>query len=133
LVDLCNAVSTAFAVPIAVFDVAKLAGFLEVRCADGSETYLAFSGEVERPEPREVIFADEEGRAHARRWTNRQSALSAVRDDTHAALIVAEALHGSAGDDMERLAATLTEEIARAWPVVPEVRTLSASSPRFEP
>src|SRR5580700_9821583 len=44
LIDLCNALSLAFAVPIAVFDVAKIADFAEVRYAAGDETYLAFSG-----------------------------------------------------------------------------------------
>jgi DNA/RNA-binding domain of Phe-tRNA-synthetase-like protein len=33
LIDLCNAVSLAFAVPVAVFDIAKIAGDLEVRHA----------------------------------------------------------------------------------------------------
>jgi DNA/RNA-binding domain of Phe-tRNA-synthetase-like protein len=82
LIDLCNAASLAFAVPVAVFDLAKVADRLEVRHASGDERYVTFSGEVELPERGEVIFADEEGRAHARRWTNRQSGYSAVRDET---------------------------------------------------
>src|SRR5688572_25848600 len=75
LVDLCNAVSIAFAIPIAVFDVARVAQQLEVRYATGAESYLTFSGETENPEPHEVIFADAAlpPAAHARRWTNRQS------------------------------------------------------------
>ena len=96
LVDLCNAVSIAFAVPVAAFDVSGIAGHLEVRRARGDESYLSFAGGTERPEAGEVIFADGAGRAHARRWTNRQSGYSAVRDTTRTALIVAEALHGSA-------------------------------------
>ena len=94
LVDLCNAVSLAYAMPIAVFDVAKIASYINVRYATGEEEYLTFSGDTEHPARGEVIFADKVGQAHARRWTNRQSALSAVRDTTSAALIVAEALHG---------------------------------------
>ena len=31
LVDLCNAISVAYAIPVAVFDVSKLTGDLEVR------------------------------------------------------------------------------------------------------
>src|SRR5690242_7612434 len=49
LVDLCNAVSLAFALPIAVFDRDKIARYLEVRYATGVEEYLAFSGEIEAP------------------------------------------------------------------------------------
>src|SRR5207302_7910686 len=69
LVDLCNAVSLAFAIPIAAFDVARIADYLEVRYAGGSETYESFSGETEHPEAGEVIFVDGANRAHARRWT----------------------------------------------------------------
>ncbi|MGO4838741.1 B3/4 domain-containing protein, partial [Rhizobiaceae sp. 2RAB30] len=69
LIDLCNAASLAFAIPIAVFDVAQISGGLQVRRATGGEAYQTFSGGTESPEPGEVIFADEAGRAHARRWT----------------------------------------------------------------
>jgi len=58
LVDLCNAISVAYAIPVAVFDVSKLTGDLEVRYAAGNEAYLTFAGEVEHPAPHEVIFAD---------------------------------------------------------------------------
>jgi DNA/RNA-binding domain of Phe-tRNA-synthetase-like protein len=37
LIDLCNAISTAFAIPIAAFDTAKIADHLEVRHATGTE------------------------------------------------------------------------------------------------
>ncbi|MFS8115689.1 phenylalanine--tRNA ligase beta subunit-related protein [Rhizobium jaguaris] len=132
LVDLCNAVSIAFATPVAVFDLAKISGDLEVRHATGKETYLTFAGETEHPEPREVIFADGADRAHARRWTNRQSGLSAVREDTRSVLIVAEAMHESAGNDVPRLIATLAAELAGAWSVDAKTTLLSRSSPRFD-
>ena len=103
LIDLCNAVSLAYAIPVAVFDIAKISESLEVRYADGDENYLTFSGETEHPEPREVIFADAAGHAHARRWTNRQSGHSAVRTNTAAVLIVAEAMHDAASTDVEKL------------------------------
>lgn len=111
LIDLCNALSLACAIPIAVFDCAKITGYIEVRHATGAETYLAFSGEEEHPEPGEVIFADHAARAHARRWTNRQSRHSAVSPDTTAALIVAEAMHSTAEADMQRLTATIVDEL----------------------
>ncbi|MBY3233192.1 hypothetical protein HFO17_01215 [Rhizobium laguerreae] len=132
LVDLCNAISLAFAIPIAVFDTEKIAGDLEVQRAKGDETYLTFGGDVEHPEPNEVIFADGEGRAHARRWTNRQSGLSAVRATTRSVLIVAEALHASAGDDIAKLIETVADALASHWPVVPKTAMLSLASPRFE-
>jgi len=123
LVDLCNAVSLEYAVPIAALDLARIDGDLEVRYATGKEEYLTFGGETEYPEPGEVVFADDAGRAHARRWTNRQSGYSAVRDTTTSALIVAEAVHDSAAEDIARLVATITpvlrdrfgEVVIRRW------------------
>jgi len=131
LVDLCNAVSTAYAIPVAVFDVDKIAGAIEVRHASGDESYLAFSGEPEHPVPGEVIFADCDGQAHARRWTNRQSALSAVRPETKAVLIVAEALHDSAVSDVPDLLAALSGDVAALWPATPATAVLTASARRF--
>ncbi len=130
LVDLCNAVSLAFAVPVAAFDTAQVTWPLEVRYAEGDEDYLTFAGDTEHPAPGEVIFADRAGRAHARRWTNRQSGRSAVRDRTEAVLIVAEALHEKAPSDVRELAATLAAEIAAAWSVTPVTAVLTAAGPR---
>lgn len=135
LVDLCNAVSLAFAIPIAVFDIAKVQQQLEVRYATGDENYQTFGGEIEHPEPGEVIFADANEpvpNAHARRWTNRQSGLSAVSAGTRDVLIVAEALHASAAEDVARLLNTLAQELAAAWPTEPRAQLLSRASPRFE-
>lgn len=116
LVDLCNAVSVAFAIPIAVFDIGKVEGGLTVRPARGDERYDTFSGTIEMPEPGEIIFADNAGRAHARRWTNRQGAFSAVGPGTTDALIVAEALHPDAQAVVERLVSSLCDALHSLWP-----------------
>ena len=131
LVDLGNAVSLAFAIPVAVLDAARVAWPLEVRYAAGDEDYLAFGGDTEHPAAGEVIFADQAGRAHARRWTNRQSGLSAVRDSTAAVLIVAEALHDQAASDVRELTATLAAEIGAAWSVTPSTALLTPAEPGF--
>lgn len=129
LIDLCNAISLAFAVPIAVFDVSRLTGSLEVRHATGTETFGSFSGETEHPNAGEVIFVDDAGEAHARRWCHRQSASSAVRDTTTVVLIVTEAMHESAGIDIPRLLDTLGAEVERGWSITATTSLLSPSSP----
>jgi DNA/RNA-binding domain of Phe-tRNA-synthetase-like protein len=131
LVDVCNAVSLAFAVPVAVFDVSKISGSLEVRYAAGDEEYLTFGGENEHPSPHEVIFADDARQVHARRWTNRQSGLSAVRASTATALIVTEAMHDTASSDVAELIATVAAELSAIWSITPSVTVLSESVPRF--
>jgi DNA/RNA-binding domain of Phe-tRNA-synthetase-like protein len=131
LVEICNAASAAFAIPVAVFDVAKAAGCLEVRYAAGNERYLTFSGQAEHPSPGEVIFADQPGQVHARRWTNRQSGLSAVQAPTAALLIVAEAMHDSASSDVPGLIAAIAGELNAIWSITPTTAVLSQSVPRF--
>jgi DNA/RNA-binding domain of Phe-tRNA-synthetase-like protein len=134
LVDLCNAVSLAFAVPVAVLDADQVAWPLEVRYASGDEDYLTFGGEIEHPAPGEVIFADRAGQAHARRWTNRQSGRSAVSPATGTVLIVAEALHQGAGATIGELIETLTSAIAKTWtlePGTPRTAVLTSAAPRF--
>ncbi|MFE9394429.1 B3/4 domain-containing protein [Streptomyces flavidovirens] len=132
LIDICNAVSLAFAIPVGVFDVSEISGDLEVRRATGAEKYVTFSGETENPGTGEVIFADEAGQAHARRWTNRQSGASAVRDTTSSVLIIAEAMHGSAPEDVRRLTAALADELSALWPVTSKSSAiLTPAAPRF--
>jgi DNA/RNA-binding domain of Phe-tRNA-synthetase-like protein len=102
-----------------------------VRFAAGDEDYLAFSGEHERPDPGEVTFADAANRAHARRWTHRQSGLSAVRDETREVLVVMEALHPTAAADVARLVEALAQAMRQAWGVEPRTAVLSAAAPAF--
>jgi DNA/RNA-binding domain of Phe-tRNA-synthetase-like protein len=131
LVDLCNAVSLAFAIPVAVLDVGAVTWPLQVRYAVGDEDYLTFGGETEHPASGEVIFADQAGRAHARRWTNRQSGLSSVQDTTTAVLIVAEALHDSASRDVPMLMTAVAAELAATWSVPSPAVVLTPAAPRF--
>ncbi len=133
IVDLCNAISMAYAIPVAVLDADRVTGSIEVRYASGTENYLAFSGVTEHPYLAEVIFADDAANAHARRWTNRQSALSAVSGATTTALIVAEAMHESAAADVADLIATIATETAAVWPVEIQSGLLSAGQPVFPP
>jgi DNA/RNA-binding domain of Phe-tRNA-synthetase-like protein len=132
LVDLCNAVSLAFAIPVAVLDTSAIAGDLQVGYAAGDEEYLTFAGQVEHPAAGEVIFRDDAGRAHARRWTNRQSGLSAVGDSTTTALIVAEALHESAAADIGRLTAAIAGELDATWSVKAAPAILTSAAPHFD-
>ncbi len=116
LVDLCNAVSVAFAIPIAAIDLDRIDGDLQVRPAIGTETYETFAGDIEHPEVGEIIFADDSNRAHARRWTNRQSGHSAVMGRTADALIVAEAMHDTAEADLAQLVTMFQTTVSALWP-----------------
>ena len=115
LVDACNAISSAYGVPVAALDLACVEGDLTVRRAAGDEVYRTFAGTDEHPSPGEVIFVDAAGHAHARRWTNRQSGLSAVTDATTEVLIVSEALHPGGAADVAAIGKAVTEVLAGLW------------------
>ncbi|MEX2984145.1 B3/4 domain-containing protein [Streptomyces sp. C36] len=132
LVDYLNFVSMSFAIPIAVFDCAKVADGITVRPADGSERYETFQGDVEHPVPGEIVFTDAEGHAHSRRWTFRQSARSVVSAGTDRVLIVAEALHAAAPQDLAALERELTAGLAGAGVRVAGARTLDSGERRLE-
>jgi DNA/RNA-binding domain of Phe-tRNA-synthetase-like protein len=132
LVDLCNAVSLAWALPVAVFDLDRVEGGLEVRHARGDEQHVGFGGEAETPEPGEVIFADGAGHAHARRWTFRQSRRSTVSPETRRVLIVSEGLHSSAGADVPALVAALARDVTALWGAPRATAILTAVSPTLE-
>jgi DNA/RNA-binding domain of Phe-tRNA-synthetase-like protein len=132
LVDLCNAVSLAFAMPVAVFDLAKVDSYLEVRHAAGTEQYLAFSGEIETPPANEVIFADAANQVHARRWTFRQSRRSIINPATSRALIVSEGLHETATADVGQLIDALAGEFKAGWSAPRHQAILTAEAPKLE-
>ena len=71
-------------------------------------------------------------RAHARRWTNRQSALSAVRAETATVLIVAEAMHATAVTDVRSLLAALAQAVGTISSAAPRTALLDRSAPRFD-
>src|SRR3569623_2195654 len=50
LIDLCNAASIAFGIPVAALDADKVAWPLQVRFAQGTEHYSGIGGDDEAPE-----------------------------------------------------------------------------------
>ncbi len=131
IVDTCNAVSAAYAIPVAAFDLERIQGDLTVGPAKGNEEYLTFGGELEHPTPGEIIFADTALRAHARRWTNRQSAHSAISKQTDNALLVIEALHSEAENDVTEVRDTLVSTLGALGATVRKGLLLGGSG-RFD-
>jgi DNA/RNA-binding domain of Phe-tRNA-synthetase-like protein len=132
LVDLCNAASLAYALPVAVFDVDKIEQFIQVRPASGTEQYLTFQEEIEHPEPGEIIFADASGHAHARRWTFRQSRRSVVERDTSGVIIVSEGVHERAAESVPSLLEELYQAIETLWGTPANREILTADDPTLE-
>lgn len=134
LVDLANLVSIRFALPVAVFDQRPVSGGTTVRFARGDERWADLgASESEHPSAGEVIFADEADQVSARRWCWRQSAASAVGEDSREILVTVEGHHETAAadvvaalDDLEMLLR------AHAAPAALRRAALDAAHPTLE-
>ena len=134
LVDLANLVSIRHALPVAVFDLQAISGDLVVRFARGDEHWADLgSSSSERPEPGEVIFADDSDVVVARRWCWRQSAASAARDDTTEILVTVEGHHARSADDVSAALDDL-ERLLRNYAAPHPIRRaiLTVADPVFE-
>jgi DNA/RNA-binding domain of Phe-tRNA-synthetase-like protein len=130
LVDICNAVSLSFALPVAVFDLERVEEYMDVCYAKGTEEYISFSGEIESPAPGEVIFLDGANQVHARRWTFRQSRASTIQPETTRVLILSEGLHETAEKDVTAVIDALSEIISTIWSPPVCRATLTKESPK---
>jgi DNA/RNA-binding domain of Phe-tRNA-synthetase-like protein len=134
LVDIGNLVSIRYAMPVAVFDQANIAGSTTVRLATGAELFTDLgSTDIVHPDPGEVIFVDSEGVVSARRWCWRQSAQSATSTTTACALFVVEGHHDTARRDVESALTDFTSLLASHQPQG-QIKSyvLSPANPRTE-
>jgi len=85
-VDLGNAISIKYHLPIGAHDIDSLEEGLDVRMAQDGDTFIAF-GETEEevPEPGEAVYASGH-EVRTRRWTWRQSERGKITEDTKAIL-----------------------------------------------
>lgn len=94
-VDQCNAASLTCSLPVASCALTNLESdaVFEVRIATGTETFQPLGGgEIEHPEPGEVIYADHSGNAHSRRWNWRQGDLVKTTAATTSLLLTIESV-----------------------------------------
>lgn len=132
LVDIGNLVSIRYAMPVAVFDQANIAGSTTVRFATGAEPFTDLGSTASvYPDPGEVIFVDSNNVVSARRWCWRQSAQSATSTTTVEALLVVEGHHDTARQDIESALTDLTSLLASHQPhSQTESYVLSPTNPR---
>lgn len=133
LVDIGNLVSIRYAMPVAVFDLSNIASPTTVTFATGDEDFTDLgSSEAIHPERGEVVFVDQNNNVSARRWCWRQSAQSATKPTTVEALIVTEAHHETAAEDIAAAASDLETLLGRYQPASSRtISKLSADVPRM--
>lgn len=112
VVDLGNAVSLKYRIPIGAHDMGTVKEALEVRRALPGDSFIPFGGgEAETPEADEVVYVSGNG-VRTRRWTWRQSELGKITPETRDLLFPIDGFTDinlphvlSARDDLATLAA----------------------------
>jgi DNA/RNA-binding domain of Phe-tRNA-synthetase-like protein len=116
LVDLYNALSIAYLLPVGGEDADLISGGMRLVRAGGDEPFAtAGAGEAERPEPGEVVWCDGEG-VTCRRWNWRQGPRTRLTGATVNALFLLEALEPVTDGELTAAGDELAEWLAKASP-----------------
>ena len=82
LVDLGNALSLKYNIPLGIHDIDRFSGDMEIKKSTGNEDFIPFGGNtVEHPDKGEVIYVSGTD-VKTRRWTWRQGENSKITKDT---------------------------------------------------
>jgi DNA/RNA-binding domain of Phe-tRNA-synthetase-like protein len=130
-VDSYTAVSVRHGLPAGAFDLGHVSGDIEIRHADGSETFtpLGEPDTVENPRPGEIIYTDTTG-VLTRHWNHRDAHRTRVTEDSSHVAFVLETLHAdrdgtllkAAADELQGLLAPHADRTAVSYlsPAQPE-------------
>ncbi|MGW7098820.1 B3/B4 domain-containing protein [Streptomyces sp. NPDC054838] len=111
-VDSYNTVSVRHGLPAGAFDLDRVTGDIEIRYADGSETFtpLGEPDTVENPKPGEIIYTDTTD-VLTRHWNHRDAHRTRVTEDSTRVAFVLETLQGSRDGHLLAAAAGELQEL----------------------
>jgi DNA/RNA-binding domain of Phe-tRNA-synthetase-like protein len=130
LVDLYNAISARYVLPVGGEDAGRFVGSLRLIRASGAEPFDTVKDGapiVERPAPGEVVWADEAG-VTCRRWNWRQGTRTRLTEQSSDVLFLLERLEPLPLAELAAAEATLTGALQRHFPhAIIERRWLGAA------
>ncbi|MGW0561283.1 B3/B4 domain-containing protein [Streptomyces sp. NPDC003016] len=105
-VDSYNAVSVRHGLPAGAFDLDHVTGDVDIRYADGTESFtpLGEPGTVENPRPGEIVYADTTG-VLTRHWNHRDAHRTRVTEDSVHVAFALETLHAARDGHLLKTAA----------------------------
>ncbi|MFE1034137.1 B3/4 domain-containing protein [Streptomyces sp. NPDC058807] len=111
-VDSYNAVSVRHGLPAGAFDLDRVTGDVEIRYADGSETFtpLGEPDTAETPKPGEVIYTDTTD-VLTRQWNHRDAHRTRVTEDSTHVAFVLETLHATRDGHLVKTAASELQDL----------------------
>lgn len=131
-VDLGNAISIQYHLPIGAHDLDTIAEGLDVRFAQMDDTFVAFgSTEVEAPDAGEAVYASGH-EVRTRRWTWRQSEVGKITEETKAILFPIDGFSDVNEPQVRAAMDTFVELLKKYFGCEVETGFVDAAHPRFE-
>ncbi|MFF4964106.1 B3/4 domain-containing protein [Streptomyces sp. NPDC001037] len=132
-VDSYNAVSVRHGLPSGAFDLDHVTGEVEIRHAEGSETFtpLGEAGTVEHPKPGEIVYLDGTD-VLTRHWNHRDAHRTRVTEDSTTVAFLLETLHATRDGHLLKLAADELRGLLVPRADRTAVHHLSPARPRVE-
>ncbi|MFF0833001.1 MULTISPECIES: B3/4 domain-containing protein [unclassified Streptomyces] len=132
-VDSYNAVSVRHGLPAGAFDLDHVTGEVEIRHAEGSETFtpLGEAGTVEHPKPGEIVYLDGTD-VLTRHWNHRDAHRTRVTEDSTTVAFLLETLHATRDGHLLKLAADELRGLLVPRADRTAVHHLSPARPRVE-
>ncbi|TWV46117.1 hypothetical protein FRZ03_15415, partial [Streptomyces misionensis] len=129
-VDSYNAVSVHHGLPAGAFDLDHVTGDVEIRHADGSETFVPLGepGTTEHPEAGEIVYTDATG-VLTRHWNHRDAHRTRVTEDSTHVAFVLETLHAARDGHLLRAAADRLQDLLAPHTDRTEVHYLTRETP----
>ena len=131
-VDLGNAISIKYFLPIGAHDLSTIAEGLDVRAARDGDTFVAF-GETEKetPDPGEIVYVSG-SEVRTRRWTWRQSEVGKITESTTDILFPIDGFLGFNEDTVRAAADEFAELLEKFFGCSCKTGFVDKEHPRFE-
>lgn len=123
VVDLGNAISIKYHIPIGAHDIDTIKDSLDVRPATEDDTFVAFGQEEkEHPDVGEIVYVSG-NEVRTRRWTWRQSEVGKITEDTSSVLFPIDGFKGINLDKVEAAIEEFTQMVREFWGEDVEIKT----------
>lgn len=132
IVDLGNAVSLKYRIPIGAHDLGTILDSLEVRFVRDGDVFIPFGGgDTETPESGEVVYVSG-GQVRTRRWTWRQSEIGKITAETSGVLFPIDGFTDFNKEQVIAARDELAGDIEKYFGIEAEVGLLDRSNRIFE-
>lgn len=132
IVDLANALSLKYCIPLGVHDLSKIDNTIEIRRAREDDIFIPFGAtEKENVDVGEIVYASN-NHIKTRRWTWRQGEEGKITEDTKDVFIPIDGFHRKNEKEVLKLRDELAKILKEEFGAQVSVGFVDAANPEFE-